>query len=291
MMKELTRRGYRVLGIDKSSVDDAKRFFARSDDRFDLVVHCAYEVGGRAHIDGVNTALIENVLLDSSMFNWALKTKQKRVLYYSSSAAYPVALQKEDAINPITGKPGWLYLYETLIDNALLGNTIGLPDSHYGWAKLTGERLAKVAGENGLRVHVVRPFSGYGETQSLDYPFPSIIRRALADDLSLWGPPGQTRDWIHVEDVIAGSLAVVDADQRLPVNICTGEGTEMGHLMLMANRMAYPDRDLNYSVSYDKSKPTGVFHRVGDPSRFNEIYTPKITIEEGVSRAIEKLRG
>jgi nucleoside-diphosphate-sugar epimerase len=298
MMKELVKRNYRVLGVDKSSVDDAKRFFARSTDRFDLVVHCAYEVGGRAHIDGVNTALIENTLLDAMLFDWALKTKQKRVLYFSSSAAYPIRFQQRDvteilsfgSVDPFGVFNSNLGLMEDFIDL----DDIEQPDSNYGAAKLHGERLARVYAENGGRVHVVRPFSGYGESQSLDYPFPSIVRRALQGDLTVWGPKGQTRDWIHLDDVIAGSLAVVDADYREPVNLCTGRATEMGELALMVceERLRLGEKvEAPLPVTYLEDKPTGVFYRVGDPTNFNKIYTPVITIEEGVSRAVQKYRG
>jgi nucleoside-diphosphate-sugar epimerase len=293
MMKELVKRNYRVLGVDKSSVDDAKRFFARSTDRFDLVVHCAYEVGGRAHIDGVNTALIEKTLLDAMLFDWALKTKQKRVLYFSSSAAYPIWLQDETVHIGDSGIHPRLHEEMIKLSDSTF-NLNYLPDSNYGAAKLHGERLANVYAENGGRVHVVRPFSGYGESQSLDYPFPSIVRRALQDDLTVWGPKGQSRDWIHLDDVIAGSLAVVDADYREPVNLCTGVGTEMGELMTLARVTAgrlgvVPEGVVNpYDITYLEDKPTGVFYRVGDPTNFNKIYTPVITIEEGVSRAVQR---
>lgn len=275
--KELVSRGYRVLGVDASAVDDAKSCFRRLTDRFDLVAHCAYVVGGRATIDGTNTALIENTLLDAMLFDWALRTKQKAVIYFSSSAAYPVVYQNKHNAGTL--------LNEDLISDRLIG-----PDANYGWAKLNGERLAKVAGENGLRVHVVRPFSGYGEDQSLDYPFPSIIRRATHGDLSVWGPEGQTRDWVHIDDIINATMAIYENDERQPVNICTGVRTEMGDLMAEAWEQAtgkeftFPEM----KITYLEDKPTGVFYRVGDPSRMNEHYTAKISIEEGVRRALQR---
>lgn len=289
--KLLESKGWRTLGVDITSGNDAVKYFQRGTDRFDLIVHAAYTVGGRATIDGKNTALISNELLDASMFDWALRTKQKAVLYFSSSAAYPVHYQRQEGIT-ISGTPGCHPdLYETMVDNAILKGDLGMPDAHYGWAKLNGERLASVAGENGLRVHVVRPFSGYAEDQSLDYPFPSIIRRAVAGDLSVWGPPGQTRDWVHILDVVEGAYAVYAADERRPVNLCTGRGVEMGELALMVcEERLRMGENLTFSpeVNYDESKPTGVFYRVGDPTRMNEHYTAKVTLEEGIKRALAK---
>jgi hypothetical protein len=36
-------------------------------------------------------------------------------------------------------------------------------------------------------------------------------------------------------------------------------------------------------------KPAGVAYRVGDPTMMSDYYTPKITLEEGVERAIRGL--
>lgn len=283
MVAELESRGWQVDKIDIA--DQQHNYYYKKDaldfynsgvfTRFDLLVHCAYHVGGRASIDGRNMNLAKNLALDAAMFDWAVRTKQPRVLYFSSSAAYPTHYQ---------GKDYHCRLDEDLID-CYVNET---PDADYGWAKLTGERLAARAREHGVSVSVVRPFSGYGEDQSLDYPFPSIIRRAMQGDLTVWGPPGQTRDWIHIDDVISGSFAVLESGTADPVNLCTGIGTEMGELMKVAYGEWSGEGYCNHEpiVYYDTTKPTGVFYRVGDPSRLHRYYTPKVSIEEGILRAI-----
>jgi nucleoside-diphosphate-sugar epimerase len=288
MVRELIARGFQTVGCDLArcpeyyaSTDDARWHFRTGGggEVYDLVVHCAYHVGGRAAIDGEPRLLARNLELDAAMFDWAVRTGQRRVLYFSSSAAYPVMHQN------LTVRAR---LYEEHIDL----DDVKQPDARYGWAKLTGEQLARAATESGLVVHVVRPFSGYGEDQSLDYPFPSIVARARKGDLTVWGPPGQTRDWIHVSDVVSGALAVVDADIREPVNLCTGIGTEMGDLALMVARqagavwVAGAEGSAGRNVEYQPDRPTGVMYRVGDPARMQEIYQPKISIEEGVRRAL-----
>jgi nucleoside-diphosphate-sugar epimerase len=123
------------------------------------------------------------------MFQWALRTKPDHVVYYSSSAAYPIDLQ------------GYGSEHKLVEDDIDLDN-VRLPDLTYGWAKLTGEILAKYAEQEGLRVHVFRPFSGYGEDQDLTYPFPSFIHRGVHryNPFSIWGTGKQVRDFIHIED-------------------------------------------------------------------------------------------
>lgn len=275
MTAELIRRGYVVTRCDTALGWDALDLFRKDRVRFDLVVHAAAAEPHRAAIDGRPMNLATNLMLDAAMFDWAVRTEQRRVLYLSSSAAYPVDLQ-EDFARPRA-------LHEDDIATERLKN-IGRPDAAYGWTKLTGEKLAAAAGDAGLPVHVVRPFSGYGEDQGESWPFGAFAARARRreDPFTVWGDGTQARDWIHISDVIAGALAVVDADERRPVNLCTGVGTSMAELVgLFCKAAGYsPEIELR------TDKPAGVAYRVGDPARLNEHYTAKVSIEEGVARAL-----
>lgn len=306
MCAELKARGYAVTGIDlrpgeHTEVLDAVSFFTLDREShsylphrpYDLVVHCAYHVGGRAMIDGVPDVLSANVELDAALFRWALITQPKRVLYFSSSAVYPTYLQTDDKMAPQSARR----LKESYADEKMPG-LVGVPDARYGWAKLNGEMLVKAARESGLNVSVVRPFSGYGADQTLDYPFPSIVKRASQGDLTVWGPPGQTRDWIHISDVVAASLAVVESGTIDPVNLCTGVPIDMGLLAQMVYARAKGRTALELlscmdyrgecgmEVTYLRDKPTGVFYRVGDPTRMLKYYVPKISIAQGIEEAL-----
>lgn len=277
--------GWDVTRIDLKDGNDAVEFYRNSDDHFSLVVHAAYHVGGRVAIDGNNLLLANNLELDSSAFNFALRTKPAHVLYFSSSAAYPIRLQNGDIPHR---------LRESDLTATPDRNCVGYlrhpePDAHYGWAKLTGERLALQARELGVNVHVVRPFSGYGEDQGFDYPFCSIVERAIEKDFTVWGPPEQTRDWIHVDDVIAGCWAVLQADYGDPVNLCTGRGTTMGRLLQLATGLAHGLTLASDQVTYLTDKPTGVIHRVGNPENFFKLYRPQVSLREGVERALAVL--
>lgn len=271
MVDELEHRGALVYTCDLKSGDDLIKILPQLNERFDLVVHLAYHVGGRRAIDGSPMNLASNVILDGALFDWALRTRQRRVLYFSSSAAYPILYQ--------TGERQ-IRLKEKSI---LLGAALE-PDANYGWAKLTGERMAIAARQSGLRVHVVRPFSGYAENQSLDYPFPSLVKRAKErkNPFEIWGDANQVRDWIHITDVVKGSLAVVEQDVEEPVNLCTGIPTSMTKLVNMLCR----EIDHNPEIKVLKDMPMGVKYRVGDPGLFDTIYTRRIDLEWAVKRAM-----
>jgi nucleoside-diphosphate-sugar epimerase len=269
---ELRSRGWAVAACDIVEGRDALARFAQADRMpFDLVVHCAAVAPHRAAIDGQPMHLAQNLHLDSAMFDWAVRTGQKRVLYISSSAAYPTILQGESARGTRL-REQWCH-YDA-----------GQPDAGYGWAKLTGERMAADARKAGLPVTVVRPFSGYGEDQGFRWPFGAFITRVRqrADPFVIWGDGTQVRDWIHVSDLVAGALAVVESGTEDPVNLCTGEGTSMRDLVDMACRVARHKPEIELLTD----RPQGVAYRVGDPARMNRYYTAKVDLAEGVRRAL-----
>lgn len=287
-VRYLQSQGWDVSGGDLLEGLDVLNILRSDNDTvFDLVFHAAYHVGGRAAIDGTNMYLAKNLELDAAMFEWAVRTMQRHVVYFSSSAVYPVQYQTQE----------WVQYWGE--DRAPLeeidvepGKTL-MPDAHYGWAKLTGERLADVVRASGVPVTVIRPFSGYGEDQSLDYPFPSIIDRALKGDYTVWGLQGQTRDWIHIDDVIGATMAIVESGTHLPVNVCTGRGVDMGELMRLVVADAHSLDPQGHphageiDVTYQTDKPMGVFYRVGDPSQMNRYYAPKVSLEAGIYRALK----
>lgn len=277
---ELRRRGWDVIGLDTkaSPSQDCRSFFRRQIAyrntphlTFDLVVHCAAVVGGRATIDGDPLATAESLSIDAEMFRWAAVARPGRVLYFSSSAAYPVVWQ--------TGtEPQWLR--EDDVDLAVVQE----PDQVYGWSKVTGELLAARLRDAGVPVTVVRPFSGYGEDQDGTYPFRAILGRVLRreDPLEVWGTGQQVRDWIHVDDLVAGALAIAESGTEEPVNLCTGVATSFLDLASMMARAAGYSPVLKPLVD----KPAGVAYRVGDPARMLRHYEPKVALADGILRAL-----
>lgn len=267
-----------VCGIDIKESNDAIDFFKKDETKFDLVFHCAAIVGGRKTIEGQPHRLFENFVLDSMLFQWALKTKPQHVVYYSSSACYPEKFQNRSSIPGYRLKESDIDLYD-----------ISSPDpSIYGLSKLCGESLCHYSKNEDTNFHVFRPFSGYSENQSLDYPFPSFIKRARdkSDPFEIWGDGNQVRDWIHIEDIVDGTLAAIDNNVKGPVNLCTGVGTSFNDFADKLITMA------GYSpkIKHLTTNPVGVQYRVGDPTKLNEFFVPKISFEQGIERALREYK-
>lgn len=267
----LDARGDDVTGVDLVDGRDALDLFRFDQRPYDLAIHCAAIVGGRASIDGSPLGVATNLALDAWYFRWLIRTGTPRAVYFSSSAAYPVALQQSGEIHR---------LVETDID---LDNP-GKPDATYGLAKLTGEQLAPVVEAHGTRLHVLRPFSGYGGDQADCYPFPAFIGRAKRreDPFEIWGDGSSTRDWIHVDDLVGATLAAVDQDFTGPVNLGWGRATSFDELAGLVTAMSGYRPELKYLPT----APQGVHHRVCDPKRMLDLYSPRVSLEEGIQRAL-----
>lgn len=283
LAEALTKRGDDVacLDIADSPAFDALDFFRTDDTRYDCAFHCAAVIGGREGIDGSPLNVATNLALDSWYFRWLVRSGTPRAVYFSSSAAYPVDLQNDFA----TARE----LHED--DIHLDACSIGTPDAEYGWTKLTGERLGARAREAGCDVLVVRPFSGFGEQQGLCYPFPALIRRAALreDPFVIWGDGQQVRDFIHVDDVVAGTLAALDAGERGPLNLGTGVPTSFNQLAAMV--IEEVGGGYNPTIRHLLDKPTGVAWRVADPTRMLAMHKPAVSLRDGIRRALAVLDG
>ncbi len=247
-------------------------------EKFEDVFHFAAIVGGRAKIDGDPMMVALDLSIDAEFFYWACRHMPARVMFPSSSAAYPVNLQKEG---------DYVALKESDID--FQGGNLGQPDMTYGWSKLTGEYLARIAAEHyDLHVACVRPFSGYGEDQDLSYPIPAIAARAAGkeDPFEVWGTGKQGRDFVHIEDCIDAILFALDnIKDGSAMNIGSGKITSFIEIIEIFTRFAEYDPEIKRLLD----KPVGVHARHANMDYvFNTLgWEPKISLEEGMRRVYE----
>jgi nucleoside-diphosphate-sugar epimerase len=260
-----------ITGIDIKEGNDCRDFFKTNTDKFDLIIHLAAIVGGRQTIEGNPLSVATDLAIDSDMIQWALRTKPGRVVYFSSSAAYPIALQ--------TG-----FDNNRLIETNIKLHNLKMPDLTYGWSKLTGEYCLQFLEAEGIKVNVFRPFSGYGTDQDLDYPFPSYIHRAknLMNPFDIWGDGTQVRDFIHMCDIVDAVDEAIKQDIQGAVNLCSGVATTFNELQEIVCGIAGYSPEVNHIVD----APKGVMYRVGNPDKMLSFYKPKINIYDGIARAL-----
>lgn len=258
---------------------------------YDLVLHLAAVVGGRQTIENSPLTVADDLSIDAAMWQWAARARPGRVVYFSSSAAYPVHLQD----NPMTS--GMLRESDLQIGGAV----IGTPDLSYGWAKLTGEYLGMLAEQRaGVSYVVYRPFSGYAEDQGPEYPMRAICERAVRavannePSTHVWGSGQQIRDWVHLDDIVQ----IVDhtcmtTPAGTTLNLSSGHGTSMTQLMQAAINITggLLGRDVSrIGITPMSDKPSGVMCRVGSPDTRRMYYDRQlIDVSEGVGRVVRDI--
>jgi len=107
---------------------------------FDVVVHLAANI---VNVDArmkMGMEVFKDIELDLAMCRWLEKNPPKKCAVLLSSCA------------------------------------VDFPDDPYCIVKRNLEAMALVLHKKGVPVVILRPFSGYGGDQSLEYPFPSITR-------------------------------------------------------------------------------------------------------------------
>ena len=187
--------------LDSNSLDVAMR-------GADVVIHEAGQAGvGYSVEDPMNTNEV-NVVGTLNVLWLAKKNLVKRVVNISSSSIF--------------GQPKYLPIDEDHPKN---------PASPYGVSKLAAEQYARVFNKvYGTDVVSLRYFSVYGPRGRPD----QVIRKfmqSLVDGKppSINGNGSHTRDFTHVTDVIAGTLAAAETDGigGEPFNIGFGQRTSI----------------------------------------------------------------
>ena len=114
------------------------------------------------------------------------------------------------------------------------------PVSYYGVTKAAAERYALVTGERpdvDLSVTALRMFNVYGDRQSLTNPYQGVLAIFLGnvlrgEPITIHSDGLQTRDFVHVDDVVEAWLRVLDepAARGRVLNVGSGRETTIADL-------------------------------------------------------------
>ncbi len=159
------------------------------------------------------------------------------------------------------------------------------PVNAYGRSKVAAEQAVERVRADGAVAAVVRLSNVYGDpADHLDRVVPAFCRAALSGQVLRVEGAEQTFDFVHLDDAVAGLMAVVDrlsAGQALaPVHLVTGQGTTLGELSRLAisaaggRGRAEPAAPRTYDVA----------RFVGDPRRAQGLlgWSAQVGIEDGV---------
>jgi UDP-glucose 4-epimerase len=163
------------------------------------------------------------------------------------------------------------------------------PVSPYGIAKLAGEEY--LLGWNrihGTRHSVLRFANVYGPRQDsgLEGGVVAIFleRMAAGRPTAIFGDGGQTRDFVHVDDVVAALLAAA-AQPGGPYNVGTGVEASVAELHELCRRVSGVDR----LPSYEEARLGDARRSVLDVSLIERElgWRPRVSLEDGLRQTWE----
>ncbi|EMA08839.1 UDP-glucose 4-epimerase [Haloarcula vallismortis] len=165
------------------------------------------------------------------------------------------------------------------------------PNSPYGFEKRLGEQYARFYNERyGLPTVPLRYFNVYGP-RGLDGEYAGVIgtfiRQAQAGEpLTVEGDGTQTRDFVHVDDIVRANLlaATTDAVGR-PFNVGTGQSVSI-------NELAETVRDVvgaDVSIDHVPGRKNDIEHSKADLSDARELlgYEPTVPLREGLKATLD----
>ncbi|MBN1139908.1 MAG: SDR family NAD(P)-dependent oxidoreductase [Anaerolineae bacterium] len=167
--------------------------------------------------------------------------------------------------------------------------------SPYSASKIGADKLTESFYRSfGLPVATLRPFNTYGPRQSARAVIPTIITQALTLDQVRLGALEPRRDLTFVTDTVdafvrLGASGVVGKE----INAGTGGSISIGELARKIMHLV--GRDLPIVVDEQRLRPahSEVMHLQADPEKARRLigWKPQVSLEEGLQRTIEWVRG
>lgn len=229
---------------------------------FDVIYHLAAAISVPESVNDPSLYVRSNVLGTVHVLD-AARRCNARVIFVSTAAVY--------------GEPQTSPIPETHPLN---------PTSPYGQSKATGEDFSRLFHRlYGLDVSIVRPFNIYSEDLRPDNPYAGVIaiflRNArLGRPLEIHGDGGQTRDFVHVSDVVRflGMLSERKGTAEA-YNCGTGTVTSILALAELVRSRFGPQ----VALTYGPRRAGDILHGIADISKARSIgYEPRIALADWI---------
>lgn len=168
------------------------------------------------------------------------------------------------------------------------------PKSPYGISKLAAEHyLRYFNAEQGLSCVSLRYANVYGPRQDAGGEgavVPAFVGRLLAGKpVSMHGTGEQTRDFVHVDDVVAANLRAADASVSGTFNIGSGEAISMNALLQELEQAM----DIKAKIKHTPARQGDVMRTFLNTAKAEaELgWEPKVAFKDGLRRTAESYRG
>ncbi|WP_416637626.1 GDP-L-fucose synthase [Pseudomonas sp. OHS18] len=290
IVRHLQSQGYQsIVTAPRESVDlvdaaSVKRFFAEQ--RIDQVYLAAAKVGG-IHANNQYPAdfIYQNLMIEANVINAAHEAGVQKLLSLGSSCIYP-----KHAEQPMR-------------EEALLTGVLEPTNEPYAIAKIAGIKLCESYNrQHGRDYRSVMPTNLYGPHDNYhpenSHVIPALLRRFHEatlrgdDEVVIWGSGTPMREFLHVDDMAAASVHVMNLDEATygahtqpmlsHINVGTGQDCTIRELAETIARVT----GFQGRLSFDSSKPDGTPRKLMDVSRLAKLgWTASIDLETGLRDA------
>ncbi|MBU2572295.1 MAG: GDP-L-fucose synthase [Gammaproteobacteria bacterium] len=288
IVRRIQSLGYRSIltaGRDELDLLDQAAVMAYfSAHRIDQVYLAAAKVGG-IHANNTLPAefIYQNLMIEANIIHAAHLGGVQRLLFLGSSCIYPKLAK------------------QPMHEQALLTGLLEPTNEPYAIAKIAGIKLCESYNRQyGRDYRSVMPTNLYGPNDNFhpenSHVIPALIRRfheavqAGDDEVVIWGSGTPMREFLHVDDMAAASVHVMELDAGIyqantqpmlsHINVGTGVDCTIRELAETLAKVT----GFKGKLSFDATKPDGAPRKLMDVSRLKALgWEYRIGLEEGLT--------
>ncbi len=293
--RNLIEKGYKnlfFLSKKKLDLSDSKKvdiYFKKK--KIEYLVICAALAGGilansRYPVEFFN----ENIKIQNSLLNAALKFKLKRTIFLGTSCIYP-----HNTKTPIK-------------EDQLLSGKLHPSNQAYAIAKIAGIKLCEALYKQyNLDIVAAMPTNVYGVNDKYSekdsHVIPGLIlkflkaKRENKKKVEVWGDGSPEREFIFSDDLAEAIYILLTTSKKKIFKICdnsfpiinvgTGEIYSIKQLVnIIAKKVAYKGK-----VFFNSRYPNGVHKKDIDISRIKKLkWSPKFDLNKGLDIVLGEIR-
>ena len=291
VLKALKKRGFNnLIKVDRKKLDlrnskKVQKFFKNR--KIDYMVMAAAKAGGIiANSTNQKDFFLENIEIQNSLLNLALKKKIKRTIYLGTSCIYPK------------------YAKTPIKEDSLLTGKLEKTNQCYAIAKIAGIKLSEALYEDyKLDIICLMPTNVYGLNDNFDkingHVIPGMItkfveaKKKQLKQIKLFGTGKPLREFIHSDDLAEAIIKCLNVSShkvqnkfksKFPlINVGTGESISILSLAkLIAKYVNFKGK-----ILFDKNFPDGTLKKdLNSSNIYNLGWRPKIKLKDGLKEVI-----
>jgi len=225
--------------------------------------------------------IYENLQAQNLVIEAARHHKVKKLLYFSSSCAYP-----KDVSQPIK-------------EASLLTGALEPTSEAYAVAKIAGVRMCQAyRTQYGLDAIVAVPATLYGPGSDTDMQNAHVLgaliakfhkaRHENAKEVVVWGSGRPRREFLYVDDFVSACLFLMEHYEGADViNIGSGEELTIKQLAMTLKEIS----GFKGKITFDVTKPDGAMRKLLDNTRIRKLgWKPKVGLAEGIAKSYQEYK-